>query len=248
MNKWVKGNIINIKHWSEYILTLIVHAPVNFFIAGQFTKIRLEINKKKIHRSYSYVNPPKSDNLEFYLISIKKGKLSKYLNILKKGDTVSIKKESLGYFTLNNIKSCKHLWMISTGTAIGPYLSILSQKENINKFEKIILVHSVRLNKEFSYENKIKILKKKYKNKLLIQKIVSREKVYESISGRIPMLIYNGLLESSVHLNINAKNSHIMLCGNPSMIKDTTKILEDIKGMKKNLININGNITTENYW
>ncbi|MFI4846884.1 MAG: FAD-binding oxidoreductase [Candidatus Makana argininalis] len=248
MNKWVKGKVINIKHWTEDIFTLILNAPVNFFIAGQFTKIRLKINKKNIHRSYSYVNTPKSDHLEFYLISIKTGKLSKYLNILKKGDIVYLRKESLGSFILNNIQSCKNLWMISTGTAIGPYLSILKHKEGINKFEKIILVHSVRLNKEFNYENKIKILKNKYKNKLLFKKIISREQVYQSISGRIPLLIYNGILEYSVNLNINKKNSHVMLCGNPDMIKDTTKILEKFKGMKKNLFKVNGNITTENYW
>ncbi|MFI4853221.1 MAG: FAD-binding oxidoreductase [Candidatus Makana argininalis] len=248
MNTWVKGNIINIKHWTQDIFTLILHAPVNFFIAGQFTKIRLTINHKKIHRSYSYVNSPKSNNLEFYLVSIKTGQLSKYLNILKKGDEIYIRKKSLGSFIINNVKSCKNLWLISTGTAIGPYLSILNQKENIHKFKKIILVHSVRLNKEFSYENKIKILKDKYKNKLLVQKIVSREKIYGSISGRIPLLIYNGLLEYSVNLNINSKDSHVMLCGNPNMIKDAIQILENFKDMKKNLFKNNGNITSENYW
>ncbi|MFI4847387.1 MAG: FAD-binding oxidoreductase [Candidatus Makana argininalis] len=248
MNKWVKGNLINIKHWTENIFTLILNAPVNFFIPGQFTKIRLKINNKKIHRSYSYVNPPKCKNLEFYLVSIKTGKFSKYLNFLQKGDDIYLRKESYGSFILNNIKSCKNLWMISTGTAIGPYLSILNQKDITNKFEKIILVHSVCLNKEFNYEKKITIIKNKYKNKLLMQKIISREKTYGSISGRIPILIYNGLLEYSVNLNINSKDSHVMLCGNPNMIKDTTKILEKYKGMRKNLFNNNGNITIENYW
>ncbi|MFI4819197.1 MAG: FAD-binding oxidoreductase [Enterobacterales bacterium] len=248
MNTWVKGNIINIKHWTENIFTLILNAPVDFFIAGQFTKLRLKINKKYINRSYSYVNAPKSNNLEFYLVSIKKGKMSKYLNILQKENNIYIRKKSLGSFILKNIKSCKNLWMISTGTAIGPYLSILDQEEGINKFEKIILIHAVRLNKEFSYENKIKILKNKYKNKLLIQKIISREKSYKSISGRIPLLIYSGLLEYSINLNINSKDSHVMLCGNPNMIRDTKNILENFKCMKKNLFNKYGNITIENYW
>ncbi|MDE5285896.1 MAG: ferredoxin--NADP(+) reductase, partial [Buchnera aphidicola] len=106
---------------------------------------------KKITRSYSYVNAPSNQVLEFYIIRIKNGKLSNILYNLKKNDKIFIKKQSYGFFTLKEVPYCKFLWMFATGTAIGPYLSILQEEQNIDRFKKIILIHAVRYYNDLSY-------------------------------------------------------------------------------------------------
>lgn len=253
MTEWVKATIIKIKYWTENLFSVIVHGDIDNFIAGQYTKIAIKKeNGKQIQRAYSYVNPPNDKNLEFYVINIPSGQLSSKLYLLNKNDTIMISKKSLGFFTINNIPNCNNLWMLSTGTAIGPYLSILRDYTNkkLNNFNKIILIHAVRFFKDLSYMKVIKDLENYYNGKLVVKIIVSRENIKNYLTGRIPELIEKNILEQEVGIKINYNNSHFMICGNPNMVRDTQKILIKKYNMKKKLLNKknNGHITTENYW
>lgn len=249
MDKWVKGNVIEKKNWTKNLFSIIINASIKPFTAGQFAKIALYKDKStKIQRAYSYVNAPSNPNLEFYIVKVSKGKLSNLLNELKPGDNLMITKKSSGNFILNTIPKCKNLWMISTGTALGPYLSILEEGYGLERFEKIILVHAVRFYKDLSYLPKMLKLQFRYKKQLKIQTIISRENIQSSLHGRIPDLIKNGILESRVNLNLDKKNSHVMLCGNPNMVRDTQELLKKKYDMRKNFKNQYGNITFEKYW
>ncbi|QJC32057.1 ferredoxin--NADP(+) reductase [Enterobacteriaceae endosymbiont of Donacia versicolorea] len=250
MTEWIIGNIKDIKYWTKNLFSIILNAEVNNFIAGQFTKLALRINGEKIQRIYSYINSPKDKNYEFYISNIKDGKFTPYLYKLKINDKIMISKNASGIFTLNNIKVCENLWMLSTGTGIGPYLSILQDGICFKKFKKIILVHTIRYINDFNYLYIIKKIKKKYKNKFILQIILTRNSYINNsiLYGYIPNLIQSGDLEKKIGIKIHKNNSHIMLCGNPNMIKETRKILEVNKNLSRNFINKSGNITSEQYW
>ncbi|WWP02477.1 MAG: FAD-binding oxidoreductase [Candidatus Dasytiphilus stammeri] len=251
MTTWVSAKLTHIKHWTEKLFSINVEAPIDKFIAGQFTKIAIKDKNgnRLIQRAYSYVNAPHDNNLEFYLVLVKDGILSPYLHGLRIGDKFLIAKEACGFFILNEIAPCKILWMLATGTAIGPYLSMLQEGKNLDKFEYIVLVHAVRYVQDLCYLSVMHKLQERYNNKLFIQTITSREKRKETIFGRIPQLIENGSLEKRVNFEINSNTSHIMLCGNPNMVRDTKDFLIKNKNMlKKSFKGLKGNITTEHYW
>ncbi|QJC33674.1 ferredoxin--NADP(+) reductase [Enterobacteriaceae endosymbiont of Donacia provostii] len=250
MTEWSIGKIKNIKYWTNNFFSIILKAKINNFFAGQFTKLALNINNKKIQRAYSYINPPKNQNYEFYISNIHKGNLTPYLYKLKINDEIMIAKNSLGNFTINNIQSCQNLWMLSTGTGIGPYLSILQDDICFQKFKKIILIHSIRYIENFNYLNLVQKIKRKYNDQFIIQIILTRKiNINNSILyGYIPDLIKSGKIEHNIGIKIDTNNSHIMLCGNPNMIKQTRIFLEKYKNFSKNLINKKGNITYEQYW
>ncbi|QJC28154.1 FAD-binding oxidoreductase [Enterobacteriaceae endosymbiont of Plateumaris braccata] len=250
MTDWVIGKVKKINYWKNNLFSIILNAKINSFIPGQFAKLSLIINGKRIHRAYSYINCPKNINHEFYIKNIDtKGHLTPYLYKLKNNDEILISKNALGTFTINNIQYCENLWMISTGTGIGPYLSILQNGNYLENFKKIILIHAVRYISDLSYINLIYNLKNKFKNKLITQIITSREKKQNNLlTGHIPELIQNGILEKKIGLLIKKNNSHIMLCGNPQMVYDTQKLLQENYGLSKNLKNKTGNITIEKYW
>ncbi|WP_343189934.1 ferredoxin--NADP reductase [Buchnera aphidicola (Astegopteryx bambusae)] len=249
MNNWTTATVVKVKKWKFPLFSLVVNAKILPFKAGQFTKIAIFQNGKKIQRAYSYVNSPKDKNIEFYIAYIEDGILTKKLFNLKIKDKILIHKKSFGFFTIENIPKTKHLWMISTGTAIGPYLSILQHGgKKIKKFKKIILLNAVRYKKHFNYKNIIKKISQKYKNKFIFKKIISREKCEKCLFGRIPNLLLTNKIEKKIKIYINPNDSHIMLCGNPKMLKDTKKILEEKYNLKKHLIKKPGNITMENYW
>lgn len=250
MNPWINANVLMIKKWTNNLFSLVLNASIDPFKAGQFTKLALYDIKQnqKIQRAYSYVNSPCDKNLEIYIVRVLNGKLSNLLYLLKEGDNIFIKKKSFGFFLLDEIPNCEVLWMFATGTAIGPYCSILQEGKNTDRFKKIILIHAVRYQNELTYLPLMEKLAKKYNGKLTIQTIVSREKDHNSLTGRIPDLLDRRILEKNVGLEINSKNSHVMLCGNPSMIKDTYFFLKNKRNMTKHLRRIQGNITMENYW
>ncbi|WWP00598.1 MAG: ferredoxin--NADP(+) reductase [Candidatus Dasytiphilus stammeri] len=250
MNNWVVAKVIEVIHWTDNLFTIKLEAPVSPFIAGQFTKIALKIDNKYRQRAYSYVNAPSNRILEFYLVTVPEGKLSPYLFDLKKGNNLLIAKEATGFFVLSEIPQCNILWMLATGTAIGPYLSILQEKKDLDRFQYIVLVHAVRYAHDLCYLSLMEQLKHLYNGKLKIETIISRENFNGSLCGRIPHLIKNGELEKRVNLQIDAMNSHIMLCGNPNMVRETIKVLQDTRKMHKHLRRGSsmGHITTEHYW
>lgn len=248
MADWCEGKVIAVTHWTEALFSLKVKAPVRPFVAGQFAKLALEINGERVQRAYSYVNAPSDDQLEFYLVTVPQGKLSPSLHQLQTGDSLWVTADAAGFFVCDEVPDCETLWMLSTGTAIGPYLSILQQGTGLERFDNIVLVHAARYAADLSYLPLMQQLQQQFKGKLRIQTIVSREESAGSLTGRIPALIENGELEQATGLTISADNSHIMLCGNPQMVRDTQQVLKSTRHMTKHLRRKPGHITSEHYW
>ncbi len=248
MADWVSGRVTRVEHWTDSLFSLIVSAPVDVFIAGQFAKLAVDIEGKRVQRAYSYVNAPSCPNLEFYLVTVPEGGLSRRLHTLPVGSELMITKQAAGFFVLDEIPACDTLWMLATGTAIGPYLSILQEGRSLECFNHLVLVHAVRFARDLSYLPLMQQLQQRHNGKLRIQTVVSREKDSGSLTGRVPALIDSGQLEAAVGLAISAQTSHVMLCGNPQMVRDTQYILAHSRQMQKHLRRKPGHITGENYW
>lgn len=152
------------------------------FTAGQFTKLGLEIDGERVQRAYSYVNSPDNPDLSF-TVTVPDGKLSPRLAALKPCDEVQVVSEAAGFFVLDEVPDCETLWMLATGTAIGPYLSILQLGKDLDRFKKIwSRVHAARYAADLSYLPLMQELEKRYEGKLRIQTVVSRE----TAAGRSP--------------------------------------------------------------
>lgn len=248
MAEWVTGKVTKVEYWTDALFSLTVHAPVHPFTAGQFTKLGLEIDGERVQRAYSYVNAPNNPDLEFYLVTVPEGKLSPRLAALKPGDDVQLVSEAAGFFVLDEVPDCDTLWMLATGTALGPYLSILQEGKDLHRFKNLVLVHAARYAADLSYLPLMLELQKRYEGKLRIQTVVSRESLPGSLTGRIPALIESGALEEAVGLTMTAENSHVMLCGNPQMVRDTQQLLKESRQMTKHLRRRPGHMTAEHYW
>ena len=182
------------------------------------------------------------------MVTVPEGKLSPRLAALKPGDEVQIVSEAAGFFVLEEVPDCDTLWMLATGTAIGPYLSILEEGKDLDRFENLVLVHAARYAADLSYLPQMQALEARYAGKLRIQSVVSRETAPGMLTGRIPFLIETGALEEAVGLPMNAESSHVMLCGNPQMVRDTQQLLKETRQMSKHLRRRPGHMTAEHYW
>ena len=247
MTQWVEGSVVNLRQWTEELFSLQVRADIAPFIAGQFTRIALEIGGEIIARPYSFVNAPDNPVLEFYFITVPAGPLSHELNHLRPGDSILVAPRAAGFFILRELPDADTLWMLATGTAIGPFLSILGTPEVWERFKNIILVHSVRSARELTYQDTLKGLLEQHPDQLQVIPMVSRETVDHALGGRVTQAIEDGRLEARAGLSLEPDTSQVMICGNPGMVHDTTHLLEK-SGFRKNRRREPGHITTEQYW
>jgi ferredoxin--NADP+ reductase len=246
-NRWCEGRVKEVYRWTDKLYSIRVMADVNPFSAGQFTKLGLVIDGELVSRPYSYVNAPHTVPLEFYFVTVPDGPLTSRLVQLRSGDAIEVMRGASGFMTLDEVPEAAHLWMLSTGTAIGPFLSILKTEQPWQRFERIVLVHAVRHAAELSFADTIAQLHGAHPDRFGFVPVVSREATDFALRGRIPDLVNDGRLEQSAGLPISAADSQVMICGNPDMVKTTAASLQ-ARGLERNRRRAPGQITMENYW
>jgi ferredoxin--NADP+ reductase len=241
---WLEGTVLENRHWTEALFSLKVAAPRLAFEAGQFVRIALDIGGERVARPFSFVNPPDDPVLEFYGIVVPEGPLSPRLEKLAAGERLYVASNPAGFLVLAEVPEAKTLWLLSTGTGIAPYLSILRTETLWKRFRNVVLVHAVRFSKELVYQD---LLQKIERPGFKYVTFVSREPHSGSLSGRIPAAIRDGRLEAAAGVALDAASSHVMLCGNPQMLKDAAAALAE-RGMRRHRRRNPGHITVESFW
>ncbi len=246
MAKWLNGTVVENYHWNERLTSLKFEAPLDHFRAGQFVRVGLEIDDDIIARPYSLVNSPGESLLEIYFNIVPEGPLTSPLFHLRKGDDILVAPNTAGFLTINEIPDAGELWMLATGTAIGPFLSILNESEVWQRFERIVLCYSVRGKDDLTYIESINAIAKKHEAQFCFIPLITREQVPGALNMRITTAIENGELEKNAGTPIGADHSHIMMCGSGEMIKDVSALL-GARGMHKHRRRNPGHFSTEKY-
>jgi ferredoxin--NADP+ reductase len=246
MTDWLEGKIIERKRWTDGLFSLRFEADIGAFKAGQFVRIGLDIDGERVGRPYSLVNAPHEPLLEIYFNVVKGGPLSPRLAELNAGDTLWVSKGANGFLVLDELPEAKHLWLLATGTGVGPFISILKTEQPWSRFEKIILGHSVGYASELTYRETIKAACAARNGLLEYVPLVTRESVPDTLTQRIPVTIESGLLEQRAGIQLSPESSHVMLCGNSTMITDVTELLSK-RAMQRHRRREPGHITTEKY-
>ena len=246
MTQWVSGKITEVNWWTPTLFTIKVAADVAPFQAGQFTKLAMTIGDKRIARAYSYVNAPKDPVLEFYLTEVEGGKLTSGLAELEVGSSIDVESKANGFLTIEEASQRQALYMISSGTGVGPFLSILADGKVWEKFEKVTLIHSVRYNTDLTYQDFIHAYEKLFKQFTYLP-LVTREAPLKGLKGRVTELISNNKIAEHLGMSELHKDSHFMICGNPDMVKETSVLLQTL-GYNKHRRTEPGHISVEQYW
>ena len=251
MSKWVQGTVVGRRRWTDRLHSLQVAAPEVTFVAGQFGRLALPAppgsKEEMVGRPYSFVNAPDSAPHEFYFVTVPEGPLSPRLAALVPGEPVWLLRTANGFFSVGELPEAELLWCLSTGTGLGPFLSILRTPEPWARFLRIVLVHAVRHGDELSYGDVIAGIAAARPGAFTFVPMVSREPHPGALAGRIPDAIREGRLEFRAGLALAAETSHVMLCGNPAMVDDTQKALAE-RGMRRHRRREPGHVTVETYW
>ena len=245
MADWLTGKVIKKKQWNDRLFSLQIQCEFGHFEPGQFVRVALDIDGERIARPYSLVNTADDEYLEIYFNIVAEGPLTPKLAELEENDEIFVTDKANGFLTVAEIPESKYLWMLATGTGVGPFLSILKSDDVWQRFEKIILAYSVRDLSELSYQQQISSIKNQHNKQFEFVPFVTREKVEAAMNQRITASLEDGSFEQRVGININ-EDSHIMMCGNSAMISSVTECLQG-RGLRKHRRREPGHITTEKY-
>jgi ferredoxin--NADP+ reductase len=247
MSRWIAGEVLDNRRWTPALFSLRVRSESLRFEAGQFVRIALDIEGERVARPFSFVNPPGDAVSEFYGVVVPQGPLSPRLARLARGDTLYLADNPSGFLVLSEVPAAQVLWMLSTGTGIAPFLSILRTPVPWERYASVVLVHAVRRRSELVYRDCVAEVERARGERLRYLPFVSREDAPPALAGRIPSAIRDGRLETAAGMRLAAENSQVMLCGNPDMLKDVSAALAE-RGMRKHRRRAPGHITTEAFW
>jgi len=247
MSTWLEGRVVENRHWTEALFSLRIEGVALSFQAGQFVRIALDIDGERVARAFSMVNAPADPVLEFYGIVVPQGPLSPRLARLQAGERLFVASNPAGFLVLPEIPDADALWLLSTGTGIAPFVSMLRAGMPWQRFRHVVLVHAVRHARELAYRDEMEKVGAAHPSRFEYVPVVSREDAPPALRGRIPALLRDGRLEAAAGLKLAGATSQIMLCGNPDMLKDTTAALTE-RGMRKNRRRAPGHITVESFW
>ncbi|HZJ91687.1 MAG TPA: ferredoxin--NADP reductase [Thiopseudomonas sp.] len=252
--KFTRQTITHLHTWTPSLFSFRCTRDAGFrFTAGQFA--RLGVRKASgsiVWRGYSMVSSPFDEFLEFFSIVVPGGEFTSELSQLAVGDEILIEKQAHGFLTLDRFVDGEHLWLLSTGTGIAPFLSILQDFSAWERFQKIVLVYSVRTQAELAYAELLdEILTREYvaeyAHKFTFVPVVTRDAVPGCLGARITDLLNSGELERVVGLPLEAEHSRVLLCGNPEMVEDCRVLLQK-RDMQLSLTRKPGAVAVENYW
>ena len=83
-------------------------------------------SNKLIKRAFSIASSPLTKEfIDFYVVLVPEGGLTPRLFALSNGDRLWLSPKVTGAFTLDNTPPDKHVVLISTGTGLAPYMSML---------------------------------------------------------------------------------------------------------------------------
>lgn len=252
--KFTRQRITDLHTWTPSLFSFRCTRDTGFrFTAGQFARLGVrKANGSIVWRGYSMVSSPFDEFLEFFSIVVPGGEFTSQLSQLTVGDEILIEKQAHGFLTLDRFVDGESLWLLSTGTGVALFLSMLQDFEIWRRFERIVLVYSVRYAAELAYKDLLnEVLTREYvaeyAHKFTFVPVVTREDVAGCLGVRITDLLISGGLEKHVGLSMTAQSSRVMLCGNPEMVEDCRVLLQK-RDMQLSLTRKPGAVAVENYW
>jgi len=245
-DRFVPGIVVAHKAWSQDLRSLFIEAPIEPFVAGQFTQLAID-DPSHLFRPYSFVNAPSQSTLEFYYSVLAQGNLTPQLARLKPGDRILVAKRALGRFVLSFVPDARVLWLFATGTGLGVFLAMLRTPAPWQRFQKIVLVHSVQKAIGLTHLDLLQDWQHQYEEQFHWIPTVTAEQQQGRLSKRVTDLLHSGELEKVTGLTLSAQTSQTMLCGNPAMVNDLSQLLLS-RGLNMNHLRQPGHVTVENYW
>ena len=234
MSQLATERVLHVHHWNDTLFSFrTTRDPGLRFRNGHFVMLGLPAEGKPLMRAYSVASANHEDHLEFFSIKVPNGPLTSRLQHLQPGDEVIVGRKPVGSLVLDDLRPGRHLYLLSTGTGLAPFISIIQDPETYERFDKVVLIHGVRQVSELAYAHFIEhelpnheLLGELVRDKLVYYPTVTREPFRHQ--GRLTEVIASGRLASHTGLPpLDPAVDRAMICGSAAMLADSCKLLDE---------------------
>ncbi len=226
--------VTSVTHWSDRLFSFRVTRPASLrFRSGEFLMLGLPgSNGKPLMRAYSIASPNWDDELEFYSIKVPDGPLTSRLQHIQVGEDVIIRPKPVGTLVLDALLPGRRLFLISTGTGIAPYASLVRDPEIYEKFDQVILTHTTRRASGLDYGKRLitdimadPLVGEEAGVKLWYYPTTTQETTPKM--GRITTLMSSGEFFRDLDIPpLDVAHDRVMICGSLGLNSDMKIIVE----------------------
>lgn len=224
-----------VRHWNEHLFSFTITRPSSFrFRSGEFVMIGLPGERRPLLRAYSIASPAWAEELEFLSIKVPDGPLTSQLQRVKPGDQLFLGRKPTGTLVADALLPGRRLFLLSTGTGLAPFMSLVRDPDIYERFNQIVLVHSVRQVSDLAYRTELEahlagdpLVQDQALLQLSYLPTVTREPF--RTTGRIDALIEGGVLFGPPLTGPKAFDpdiDRVMMCGSMTMIRSLAARLE----------------------
>jgi ferredoxin--NADP+ reductase len=233
MSAFYREKVLSVRHWTDTLFSFRATRDSGFrFQNGQFAMIGLEIDGRPLMRAYSMASANHEDELEFFSIKVQDGPLTSRLQRIREGDIILVGRKATGTLVTDNLLPGDRLLLLSTGTGLAPFASLIKDPDVYERFGTIVLVHGCRQVSELAYgEELVATLREDelfgplLSEKLVYYPTVTREPFRNR--GRITDLITSSqLFDDLGQRPLDIATDRIMMCGSPSMLEELRQLFE----------------------
>ncbi len=251
MSAFNEEKVLSVHHWTDRLFTFTTTRDQSLrFSNGHFTMIGLKVNNKPLLRAYSIVSANYEEHLEFLSIKVPDGPLTSRLQHIQVGDSIIVGRKPTGTLVIDYLLPGRRLYLMSTGTGLAPFMSIIRDPATYEKFEQVVLVHGVRQVDELAYHDLL--VEHLPNHEFLGEMVTSQLRYYPTVTretyknmGRVTELIETGKLTSDLGLPaLDAAQDRVMICGSPAMLRDLKHMLEG-RGFKEGNTSTPGDFVIE---
>lgn len=233
MSAFNTEKVLSVHHWTDRLFSFTTtRDPSLRFSNGHFTMIGLRVDGKPLLRAYSITSANYEEHLEFLSIKVPDGPLTSRLQHIQPGDEIIVGRKPTGTLLIDYLRPGQRLYLLSSGTGLAPFMSVIRDPQTYEKFSEVILIHSVREVNELAYRD---FLTRELPQNEFLGELVSKQlKYYPTVTreafhhqGRITDLIESGKLFTDLGVPaLHPEHDRGMICGSPAMLRDLKRMLE----------------------
>ena len=220
-----KVNIQEVIRETADAVSLIFDIPGNLksnfaFHAGQYLTLKKTINGKEVRRAYSICSSPTDNYLKVAIKAVENGTFSTYATSeLKAGNFIEIS-EPEGKFILEP-SSNKNYIAFAAGSGITPILSMIKDVLTNETTSTFTLIYGNKTVNDIIFKTELDALKEANSDRFNLHYVCSREKLEDSLFGRIDKENTNFYLSNYKNTTFEAA----YLCGPEEMINVVSETL-----------------------
>jgi ferredoxin--NADP+ reductase len=203
-----------------------------------------------IRRAYSIASSSRhGEYLEFFLNFVRSGSLTPRLFGLAVGDGIWLGPKISGLFTFDAVAHDANAVMVATGTGLAPYMSMLRTFLG-ERPGRLAVIHGARHSWDLAYRSELIAMQRAHPGLAYVAAVsrADEEPVpWGGDVGRVQDVWTSGCIAAAWGLAPSPAHTHVLLCGNPTMIEDMVALLAT-QGYREHTRELPGQVHVERYW